>query len=166
MLRYCVNCKKEFDFEPLAVSGREDLICPECGNIIDKNSRDPAAKERAEQEEDKMGMTFAKLMHLSYLFYMTMGLIGAACYFLRVYPLLFIVTIISLAAYIIQLISGTVTFASGMILLPAGAIAGYIFLGGIPGACLGIHLVFLIRHLIRDIIFRLIFAFIRAVSGS
>ena len=166
MLRYCVNCKKDFDFEPLAVSGRGDLICPECGSVIGKNSRNPAIKENAEKTEENIGNLFAGLMHLSYIFYMVLALAGVICYFTGIYPLLFAAALISVTAYIIQLITGTVTFASGMILLPAGAVLGFIFAGGIPGACLGIHLVFLIRHLVRDIILRLIFRFLEKVSGS
>lgn len=36
MLRYCENCKKDFEFAPLAVSGSNDIICPECGLSHDK----------------------------------------------------------------------------------------------------------------------------------
>lgn len=164
MLRYCTNCKKDFDFDPLAVSGKEDLICPECGGVIGKESRNPAIKENAEKTEEEIGNIFARLMHLSYIFYMVMGLAGVLCYFPGIYTVLYAVTMISVTAYLIQFITGTVTFASGVILLPAGAVLGYIFAGGIPGACLGIHIVFLIRHLIRDIIFRLVFRFIEMVS--
>ena len=67
MLRYCTSCKKDFDFEPLAVSGREDLICPKCGAVIGKESRNPAIKENAEKTEEEIGNIYARLMHLSYL---------------------------------------------------------------------------------------------------
>ena len=164
MLRYCTSCKKDFDFEPLAVSGREDLICPECGAVIGKESRNPAIKENAEKTEEEIGNIYARLMHLSYIFYMVMGLSGVLCYIFGIYTVLYAVTVISVTAYVIQFITGTVTFASGVILLPAGAVLGYTFAGGIPGACLGIHIVFLIRHIIRDIIFRLVFRFIEMVS--
>ncbi len=166
MLRYCEHCKKDYDFEPLAVSGKEPLICPGCGNVVGKNSRNPANHVDTEKTDEKTGNAFAGLLHLSYIFYMTMGLIGVVSFFLGLYPILFIVTLISLTAFLIQFITGTVTFATGIIFVPAGAIIGFIFLGGIPGACLGIHLVFLIRHLIRDVILRLIWKFLGKVSGK
>ncbi len=166
MLRYCVNCKKDFDFEPLAVSGKGDLICPECGNVIGKNSRNPAGKEMAEATEEKIGNTFAGLLHLSYIFYLCMGILGVAGFIFGIDGLLYIATLISLAAYILQLVTGTLTFASGLILLPAGAILGWVFLGGLRGACLGIHIVFLIRHLIRDIFFSLFARFVGMISGK
>ena len=58
MLRYCANCKKEYDFLPLAVSGKDDLICPECGHIIDKNSRRPT--ESGDQIEEGLGQAVEK----------------------------------------------------------------------------------------------------------
>ena len=166
MERYCTNCKKDFDFEPLAVSGKGDLICPECGNIIDKNSRNPAGKEMVDETEEKIGRTFANLLHMSYVFYLTMGVLGVIGYVFGLDTLLYIATAISLAAYIIQFLSGTLTFASGLILLPAGAILCWFYFGTLRGACLGIHIVFLIRHIIRDILYTLVFRFISMISGK
>ncbi len=156
MLRYCKNCKKDFEFAPLDVSGEAPLICPECGNVIEKNSRNPEKKLDSEKTDERIGNVFANLMHLSYIFYMIIGLIGTISYLLGIYALLYIATAVSLAAFILQLITGTVTFTTGVFFIPAGAVAGFVFLQGIPGACLGVHIVFLIRHLIRDIFFRLI----------
>ena len=164
MLRYCSNCKKDFDFDTLSVSGKDDLICPECGCIIDKNSRNPAGKLLAEETEEKIGRAYAELLHLSYIFYMSVGVIGVIGFILGIHWLLYAATAVSLAAYIIQFLTGTLIFKSGLFLLPIGAIAGYMYFGNISGACLAIHIVFLIRHLIRDIIFRLIFAFFNVIS--
>lgn len=52
MLRYCENCKKDFEFAPLTVSGKDDLICPECGGIIGKNSRNPANRVDPDKTEE------------------------------------------------------------------------------------------------------------------
>ena len=166
MLRYCTYCKKDFDFAPLAVSGREDLICPECGNVIPKESRNPAEKDEACRTEEAIGNAYAKLMHLSYIFYMTVGVIGVICFFAGLSTLLYIATFISLICFIIQLLTGTLLFRSGLIFLPIGAVLGYLYFRSVDGACLGIHIIFLIRHLIRDILFRLIFAFIGKISGN
>ena len=164
MFRYCENCKKDFEFAPLAVSGRDDLICPECGGIIGKNSRNPANKINSDKTEEAIGNTFARLLHMSYIFYMVMGLLGIIGFIFGVDKLLYIATGISIGAFIIQFLTGTLIFTSGIIFLPLGAAAGFIYFKTIEGACLGIHLVFLIRHIIRDIFFALIFKLIRMSS--
>ena len=166
MLRYCENCKKDFEFAPLTVSGKDDLICPECGGIIGKNSRNPANRVDPDKTEEAIGNAFAKLLHMSYIFYMVMGLLGVAGYVFGINRLLCIATVISLLAFMIQLLTGTLIFTSGIIFLPIGAVAGFFYFGRIEGACLGIHIVFLIRHLIRDIFFMLIFKLIRMSSGG
>jgi hypothetical protein len=165
MLRYCTYCEKDFDFPPLSVSGKDDLICPECGRVIGKNSRNPAGKEQIEKTEEEIGNLYARLLHLSYIFYLTLGIIGVLAFVTGSVKLLYIVTGISITAYVLQFLTGTLTFVSGLIFLPAGAILGYMYFKSIPGLCLGIHVVFLIRHLVRDVIFRLIF-FLLGKAGS
>ena len=165
MLRYCTNCKKDYDFAPLAVSGKDDLICPECGMVIDKNSRNPEDKIEAEKTEAAIGNTAARLLHLSYIFFMTMGIIGVIGFITGIRPLLIAATAISLTVFIIMFLTGTLVFVSGLILVPMGAVLGYLYFKSIDGACLVIHIVFLLRHLIRDIILRLIFRFIGFASG-
>ena len=101
---------------------------------------------------------------MSYIFYMVMGLLGIIGFIFGVDKLLYIATGISIGAFIIQFLTGTLIFTSGIIFLPLGAAAGFIYFKTIEGACLGIHLVFLIRHIIRDIFFALIFKLIRMSS--
>ena len=161
MLRYCENCRKDFEFSPLAVSGKDDLICPECGQVIGKESRNPESRIDSGKTEEAIGNAFARPLHLSYIFYMVMGLIGVAGFAFGINRLLYAATAISLAAFILQFFTGTLIFTSGVIFLPLGAAAGYFYFKSIEGACLGIHVVFLIRHLIRDIFFALIFKLIR-----
>ncbi len=164
MLRYCENCKKDFEFAPLAVSGKDDLICPECGGVIGKNSRNPDRRVDSEKTEEAIGSIFAKLLHMSYIFYMVLGLLGVAGFVSGIDKLLYAATAISLAAFMIQFMTGTLIFASGIIFLPLGAAAGYYYFKSIEGVCLGIHIVFLIRHLIRDIFFMLLFKLIRMIQ--
>ena len=114
MLRYCENCKKDFEFAPLTVSGKDDLICPECGGIIGKNSRNPANRVDPDKTEEAIGNAFAKLLHMSYIFYMVMGLLGVAGYVFGINRLLYIATVISLLAFMIQLLTGTQIFTSGI----------------------------------------------------
>ncbi len=161
MLRYCENCKKDFEFAPLAVSGKENLICPECGGIIDKNSRNPASRIDSGKTEAAIGNVFSRLLHMSYIFYMFMGLLGVAGFVLGIHKLLYAATVISLLAFVIQYFTGSLIFMSGIILLPVGAAAGYFYFKSMEGACLGVHVVFLLRHLIRDIFYTLLFKLIR-----
>ena len=95
---------------------------------------------------------------------MVLGLLGVAGFVSGIDKLLYAATAISLAAFIIQFMTGTLIFASGIIFLPLGAAAGYFYFKSIEGACLGIHIVFLIRHLIRDIFFMLLFKLIRMIQ--
>ena len=160
MLRYCKNCQKEYDFSPLAVSGRQDLICPACGNVIDKNSRHPVNAENSEIELG-LGRSVAGLFRMAYVFYLILGMIGAVSYVIGMNKLLYFVTAVSLIAFIIQFVTGFLNFHSGLVLIPAGAIIGYLCFKTIEGACLGIHIVFLIRHLLRDVVFGLIFKLVK-----
>ena len=75
--------------------------------------------------------------------------------------LLYAVTAISLSAFLIQILTGNLVFTSGIIFLPAGALLGYLHYRSPEGACLGIRLVFVIRHLIRDLLFMLLTKLIR-----
>ncbi len=156
MLRYCVNCKKDYEFPPLAVSGDKDLICPGCSSVISKNSRHPVDREAVEKREDNLGKTAAGIFNFFYRFHMVLGVIGVISYIAGVSGLLYAVTAIALAAFFLRFFTGTLIFVSGLLFLPAGAVIGYMYFGTIEGACLGIHIVFLIRHLIRDVFFTLI----------
>lgn len=164
MLRYCINCQKDFEFAPLDVSGGKTLICPECGNVIDNNSRHPVNKEELEQGEETVGRIMYRLMRLSYIFYMLLAVMGVIFYVLHLDKPLYTVTAVALIAFLIQLITRTLNFTSGIVFLPAGAALGYWLFKDFAGACLGIHIVFLIRHIIRDILYELLFKFIRMGS--
>lgn len=154
MLRYGNYCKKEYDFAPLAVSGKDDLICPVCKNVIPKSSRRPVNRSETEKTERAIGNAFGVLLHYSYVFYMSVALIGILGFGMQLYPMLYIATAVIVGVYGIQLVSGN---ARMWVLLfgIAGAVAGYLMLN-IPGACLGVCIVFLLRHLIRDIFLTLL----------
>lgn len=164
MLRYCNNCNKDFDFTPQQVSGKSDLICPLCGNVIGKGSRNPAIKLAVDQKEEEIGNIFGKLAHFSYIFYLVIGLIGVAGFFLKLDMLLYIATGVALTAYAIQWITRTVIFTSGIVFIPIGAYIGYNYFGTVNGACLGVHAVFIARHIIRDVLYSLIWKFIRLIN--
>ncbi|MCR4658549.1 MAG: hypothetical protein K5770_20310 [Lachnospiraceae bacterium] len=166
MLRYCVNCRKDYEFPPTAVSGTADLICPGCGAVIDKNSRHPVDEEAATKTEEGMGRAALVLFRFCYIFYLALGIIGVVGFVTGMDKLLYAVTIIALVAFIAQYFTGTLAFTAGVIFLPLGAICGYLIFKSLRGACLGIHVVFLIRHFLRDIVYTLIFKLVRFGSDS
>lgn len=156
MLRYCMNCEKDIDFEPKEVSSKNDLKCPYCGGIIAKDSRHPVNSEYSDHAETKIGNTISKMIHIAFIFYVTLSLIGILGYVFNIDKMLYIATGIALGAFLIQFLTGTLVFGLGIIFLPIGAIAGFLVFKDIRGAFLGIDIVFLVRHIIRDIILRII----------
>ncbi|MCR5824147.1 MAG: hypothetical protein K6G60_06940 [Lachnospiraceae bacterium] len=164
MLRYCKNCQKDFDFEPRAVSSAKDLICPECGTVIPKNSRNPMQGIEAERSEERVGHIFGVFLHFAYIYYLTLAVLGIIGFFTGLHGLLVITAAISLLSYAVQKITDTTNFSLGIILIPAGAIIAGLYFQSVEGALLGVHIVFLIRHLIRDIILRIIFWFVDLIA--
>lgn len=162
MLRYCATCQKEYDFDPLLVSGEAPLICPECGKEIPKNSRKPVDHKETEKMEENIGRGIGKLMHLSYIFFALVAAIGIAGYILNLENLVFACTGINLLIFIVQVFSRCVRFRLGLVFLPAGALAGYFLLQQrIMDACLGVLIVFLGRFLIKEVVIRLFWKLVR-----
>lgn len=166
MLRYCTYCKKDYEFAPLAVSGKENIICPSCGRVIDKNSRHPVDYSSTENIENNIGSSFASLLRMAYVFYLLFAIVGVIGYILQIDSILYGTTAIVMLTFMIQLCTGTLVFTSGIVLIPIGAFAGYYLFNSINGAFLGIHLVFLVRHICRDIIYTLIFKLIKLTKES
>lgn len=168
MKRYCANCQKDFDFPIKSMKDLDNLICPECGSKIDKDSRNPAENVSAESEktEEAIGRTLALFVNINYFFFITLSLVSVAAYFLKMDKLLYTMTAISLGVFLIQLFFRSLSFPTGILFLPIGAAAGYFIQKSIQGACLGIAIVFIIRHLIRGVIFRLIGKLISACSRA
>ena len=156
MLRYCPRCRKDFDFEPKAVSGAGDIYCPECGNVINKNSRHPIDHAATDRMEQGIGNVFAWLLKIAYIYYLIVALIGVLGFIFKIDMMLYIATGIAVGSFLIQFFMGTLVFKSGFLWLPAGAAAGYFIFKSIQGACLGVDVVFLVRHLLRDVLFRII----------
>ncbi len=156
MLRYCMHCKKDIEVSPRAVSAATPLICPECGNEIPKDSRNPEHGVAAEKSEESIGKLVAVLFNLSFIFYLAMAVLGTIGYFSGSTGLLWGTVAVSTVAYLLQCITHTTSFPLGVIFLPLGAVGGYFAFKGIPGIGLGIHAVFAIRHLVRDVFYRFI----------
>ena len=165
MTRYCVKCRKDFDFTIKSIKDMDNLICPECGLKIDKNSRNPDLDKSEDREKtaEAIGSAFHVMARINYIFYVTASLVAVAAYFFHLDTLLYVMTGISLAVFFVQLFSQSLSFRTGLIFLPAGAAAGYFILKSVQGACLGIAVVFIIRHLFRHLFF---FIFNKLISAS
>lgn len=149
MIRYCQNCQKDFDFNIKSTTDLDNLICPECGKKIPANSRHKP--QSAAETELAIGGAFQGLYALSYHFYFFVSVVGIVAYFLNANSLLYTMAIINLTVFLFQLLFGRLLFRTGLILIPLGAALGYYFLNGFAGAVLGIHVVFVVRHLIRNV---------------
>ncbi|WP_026835148.1 zinc ribbon domain-containing protein [Eubacterium xylanophilum] len=155
MKRYCANCKKEFEFKIAKMSDLDSLVCPECGNPVASDSRAPV-DPKIEENEEAIGRTIGNVFYLGYIFYLICGTIGIVAYVFGFWKLLIAMTVISLIVYVLQYFTDTLTFPTGVIFIPIGAAAGWYFFNGWHGACLGIMIVFVARHLIRDVFFGLL----------
>ena len=137
----------------------DSLVCPECGSRIDKDSRNPALDEVAratDKTEETIGNAFGCLMSLNYVFFMSISVAAIVAYNFHWDMALYILTGISLGLFVIQLFFRSVAFRTGFIFLPLGAAIGYFVLKSVRGACLGIAIVFIARHLIRALFWRLL----------
>ncbi|MBR7080736.1 MAG: hypothetical protein IKI40_09495 [Treponema sp.] len=159
MIKYCTNCRKDFDFTIKSMKDLDSLVCPECGSRIDKDSRNPALEEvsrATDKTEETIGNAFGCLMSLNYVFFMSISVAAIVAYNFHWDMALYILTGISLGLFVIQLFFRSVAFRTGFIFLPLGAAIGYFVLKSVRGACLGIAIVFIARHLIRALFWRLL----------
>lgn len=157
MKRYCPHCKVEYDFKIKTISDLDTLVCPECKNPIDKNSRAPIKGKSTDDRSADIGKFIGFCLRFSYLFYFTLSVIGIVAFLFRLNTALYIVSGISLAVYIILMFIGVRNFKLGLVLLPIGALAGALIFKSPAGAAFGVCIVFFLRHLIRDIFLTLIF---------
>lgn|GEM_PF-957935 len=168
MKRYCTNCQKEFDFTIKSMQDMESLVCPVCGSKVDKDSRAPEYKEvsaGSNRTANAIGNAVSCLFTLNYMFYISVSIVAVVAYYFNLDKLLYTMTGISLGLFLIQFFTGSHTFRSGIIFLPLGAAAGYYLLKSIRGACFGIAIVFILRHLIRDLIIRLVIKLLELVGA-
>ena len=163
--RYCTNCEKNYDFEIKSPNDLNVLFCPVCGAHVDKESRNPGPKREAEMAEAQIGGFFATVMRIMYLFFFVMSAVGIAAFFLKLYTVLYVVSAIVLVIYLIQIFTGTSNFKLGLLLVPLGGVIAFLITRSIPGIFLGMMIVFFLRHLIRDMIYRLIFKLINKASN-
>ena len=156
MNRYCPNCQKEFDFTIRSLEDLDSLVCPECGGAIARDSRRPLDTDATERTELSLGLVLLLLARIGYVFYALLSLLGIAAYFLGWTTGLYIMTGTCLAVFLIQQLIGVGSFRTGLLFLPLGAAAGAFLLKSPAGACLGVAAVFLIRHVLWELLFWLV----------
>lgn len=171
MLRYCPKCRKSYEFDPAKVAGAASLTCPECGGSVPKNSRAPSEivrdREGYTKTDAAIGNTIRWLYRLSYMFYFVVSLIGLIGYFTRLSIILYIAAGICMLVFLSQLVTRTLVFRQGVYLLPLGAALGYQYLwwDRLDRALAGVLIVFIIRHIVRRIIWKL-FAWLIKLGNS
>lgn len=153
MNRYCPKCQKEFDFPINSMANLDNLVCPECGGKIDKNSRKPIDTSSREHMETAIGMGVLTLTRISYYFFSTLSAFGIFAFIMHWDLALYITTGICLAVFLLQLITGTSFFRTGPIFLPLAAVAGYFLFKSIRGVCLGVCIVFVVRNVLWNLFF-------------
>ncbi|MBQ9610623.1 MAG: hypothetical protein IJV15_14415 [Lachnospiraceae bacterium] len=149
MLRYCANCQKEYDFKIKSMEDLDNLICPECGAKIDKSSRKPA-ETGANSAEKAVTNVVGGYFTIKYYIHFVLALIGLIAFFIGHFKLLYVMAVLCMIIYLFQFLFGGISFLSGLFFIPLGALIGIFVLGKVfRGICLGIVVVFIIRHLIR-----------------
>lgn len=157
MKRYCPNCNTTYGFEIKRADDLNHLVCPECKQPIDKNSRPPIEGKSTDEVTTEIGNFIGFCLRFSYLFYFVLSAVGIVAFIFKWFPVLYVVTGTQLLVYIFLMIIGVRNFKWGLLLIPVGAIIGFIIFRSIAGICLGICIVYFVRHLIRDMFLRLIF---------
>lgn len=160
MNRYCTRCCKEYDFKIISMEELDNLICPVCGQKIDKNSRKPRDTETENQIEEAIGEGFYTVFKLAYFFYLICGIIGIIFFTLKWNKLLYIDTALCLITYAFRF-GGSVDYRrwDSLFIVLGGALGFYLF-PSLEGVCVGIMAGFIVRHIFRTIIYRLFAKFI------
>lgn len=151
MNRYCTNCQKEYDFKITSMEDLDNLVCPVCGNKIDKNSRKPVETgKNGKTAESTIGNVVGGYFTIKYYLHFVLALIGLIAFFLHMNGLLYFMASACVITWLSQFLFGRISFLSGLLFIPLGAIIGAVVIKGLlRGICLGIVVVFILRHLIR-----------------
>ncbi|MBQ9233367.1 MAG: hypothetical protein IJ167_04940, partial [Lachnospiraceae bacterium] len=124
MLRYCTNCRKEYDFNIKSMEDLDNLVCPECGSKIDKNSRKPV-DSGANSAEKAAANVVSGYFTIRYYIHFVLAITGLIGYFTGHLNLLYIMTSLCVIIYIVQFFIGRVSFVSGLFFIPLGAVIGF-----------------------------------------
>ncbi len=168
MYRYCKSCKKEFDFTIKSVTDLDNLICPECGQKIDKNSRktdEIRATGEYEVAENMISGGLSCLYTIRYYFFLVLSVIGIVAFFGENYKLMVAMTIANVVIYVIGIFLTRRFSIWGLGFIAAGGFLGYQFMvADINGICFGILCAFTVRHIMKAFLFRLLFGLLNKLT--
>lgn len=138
MLRYCPSCDKDFDFPVKSNADLENLVCPECGRHIDKNSRRPHDYAADAAREVAIGKTIVGVILFLHILYFVFASLGIPAFYLHWDVCLYILAVAAAGLYMTigdrSLISSKWGFIA--VIMMAGLMA-YKY-KSIQGACFGI----------------------------
>lgn len=152
MLRYCKNCQKEYDFKISSVKDLEHLICPECGNPIDKDSKKPIEGMQNHQMETAIGKAYSGMIYVGIVTILLCTILGSMAYLLKWNFVLYVVTLIGLAAY--GFIYGVLNL--NVIYPVLGGICGFVLFHSLTGICFGMIIGIFVRRILTTIIWKAI----------
>lgn len=158
MVRYCPNCKREFDFNIRSVKDLENLSCPECKIQIPSDSRKPVMESENEKPANTIGAVYVRMLRFFYVFLIICSILGVWFYLAHLDTALLIVTIIAVIFGLVRY--GSLGFCC--LLLAGGGIVGWGLLKTVRGACLGVMIGCIVFCVIRGLFYRLIGALIKA----
>lgn len=170
MKRYCNHCKQNYEFKIKSMEDLNHLICPVCGCQIHKDSKAVGedAKEYAqatEKTEAAIGNIIMKIARFNYVFFLLMGMIGVFLYLLHLTNVMYVFTIVTVLLFLIDGFRGAVSALLNVGLTVISGFAGYYFLQNIEGICLGFFVMLFIRHLCKNILWRLFWRFLRTIRN-
>lgn len=164
MYRYCTKCQKNIDFDIKSMEQLDELVCPECGSKIDKNSRQPRNVLQEEKMEIAIGRGINGLMWLGFVIYILVATVGIIAFCLRLDIFLYIITAIGMVTFLVKYGRGTSFIDSGILWVVLGAVFGFFLYRSVPGICFGINAGIIIRQVIKYLIMGLLFRVLRRLS--
>lgn len=163
MIRYCTKCEKEYDFPIKSMGDMDHLICPVCGEKVDRESRKPRDLVREEKTEIAIGRTIMAFLNFWFYLYLICGIVGIVAFLLKWDVLLYLVTAVSVFLFFKPSGRYRNSFFQSTLWLAAGAGAGFFFFRSVQGACFGVEVSLVIRHIVMVLLMKLFSLLIRWV---
>lgn len=158
MVRYCQVCQKEYDFPVKSMKDLDELFCPVCHSPVRLDSRKPIVEEETEQAAHAIGNVYAGVLRFFYLFLVICAGLGLLFYILHMNGPLIAVTIVAMLFGLLRYGN----FGLCALFLIGGAVAGFLLGKSVRSTCLGVMVGIVLFCIVRDLIYRLIEALIRA----
>lgn len=138
MIRYCQRCKKDFDFNIKSMTELDNLICPQCGQKIDKNSRHPVDRAGTERVEQQIGQAIYSVMRILFFIQIIIAVTGMVAFCLHLYTAVYILTGITVLMFLSRFGRSMYCNAWTFLAMVAGAGIAYKFYETTEGACFGV----------------------------